>query len=629
MRGVSVPHDARVWAVPSRVDGGVVTLPDADAKAALSRSLLRDPEQAGAWSHLGSILADEGDFDASAECCRRAVDLKPQSSAIQLAFARALGRLGRLEEAVGHFQCALLLEPKSATACCDLALVLQQLQRATGAREIMRRAAGLEIRDAADALTLGDVSLQQRRLDEALEWFQRAGELEPSHVEARFSHAHVFMKLGRTDEAVEKMRALIHSVPARGAEAMHSALVFAAGFHPQYDAERILSEAQAWSAAHEQPLLGRRRPHPHERSPDRRLRVGYVSPDFYGHCQRFFMLPVLRGHDPQQVEVTCYSSVASPDQWTERLSGYAHHFHDVASLADGDLAERIRQDRIDVLVDLTMHMKGGRLLVFAEKPAPVQICWLAYPGTTGLTAMDYRITDPFLDPPGLPLPYTEESLYLPDTFWCYDPLCSTPSVNPLPALATGRVTFGCLNEFAKIHRGVLAVWARVLMQVEGSRLLMLAPRGSPRSMVLEVLEQAGVTRDRVEFVDRLAHAEYLAMYQRIDVGLDCFPVNGHTTSLDSLWMGVPVVTLACRTLLGRAGLCQAHNLGLPELVAETPEQFVQIAVELSRDLGQLSQLRQTLRRRLEASPLMDAPAFTRNLEAAYRRAWREWCASPG
>ena len=290
------------------------------------------------------------------------------------------------------------------------------------------------------------------------------------------------------------------------------------------------------------------------------------------------------------------------------------------------LAQCIREDRIDVLVDLTLHMAHNRLLVFARKPSPVQVTFGGYPGTTGLATIEYRLTDPYLDPPDLyDRYYSEESIRLPDSFWCYDPLDSEAAVNALPATEKGYVSFGCFNNFCKVNPLVLKIWAKVLMAVDRSRLMLLAAEGSHRRHALDLLEQEGVKPDCVTFVAHQPRQRYLRYYHGIDIGLDTVPYNGHTTSLDSFWMGVPVVTLVGPTVVGRAGLCQLMNLGLPELAAQTPEQYVRIAVELAQDLSRLSELRATLRDQMQASPLMNAPRFARNVEAAYRKMWQRWC----
>jgi predicted O-linked N-acetylglucosamine transferase (SPINDLY family) len=258
----------------------------------------------------------------------------------------------------------------------------------------------------------------------------------------------------------------------------------------------------------------------------------------------------------------------------------------------------------------------------------VQATFAGYPGSTGLDTIDYRLTDPYLDPPGLnDHLYSETSIRLPDSFWCYDPPVTELAVTSLPAQTNGYVTFGCLNNFCKVNEPVLQLWAQVLKTIPRSRFMMLCPEGSHRQPLLDLLQREEISPDRIELVAGRPRLQYLEFYHRIDVGLDTFPYNGHTTSLDSFWMGVPVVTLVGQTVVGRAGLSQLTNLGLPELIAQTPEQYVQIAAALAGDLTRLAELRRTLRARMQASPLMDAPRFARNIEAAYRQMWRNWCAT--
>jgi predicted O-linked N-acetylglucosamine transferase (SPINDLY family) len=283
-------------------------------------------------------------------------------------------------------------------------------------------------------------------------------------------------------------------------------------------------------------------------------------------------------------------------------------------------------DRIDILVDLTMHMSNGRPQLMARRAAPVQVAYLAYPGTTGLMSIDYRLTDPYLDPPGeTDANYVERSIRLPDTFWCYDPLTEQPVPNSLPAIHEGRITFGCLNNFCKVTDRTIALWSRVLRAVEDSRLVLLTPAGEHRLRLLEQFRAVNVESARIEFVEHRPRSKYLELYHRIDVCLDTIPYNGHTTSLDSLWMGVPVVTRVGRTVVGRAGYSQLSNLGLSELVAWSDDQFVSIATDLAGDREKMAELRATLRERMENSPLMNADRFARSIEAAFRQMWRGWC----
>jgi predicted O-linked N-acetylglucosamine transferase (SPINDLY family) len=434
------------------------------------------------------------------------------------------------------------------------------------------------------------------------------------------------LEQGQAHEAAECFRRAVALKP--DFLVAHSNLLCTLLFCPGCDAATIFEEHRRFNQLHAEPLANLIRPHENDRTPDRRLRIGYVSPDFREHCQSYFTVPLFAAHDREMFEIFCYSDVAKPDHVTARVRSLADAWRSITGLSDQDVADLIRQDEIDTLVDLTMHMEDNRVLLFARKPAPVQVCWLAYPGTTGLTTMDYRLTDPYLDPPGLfDRFYSESSVRLPETFWCYDRPADELDVGPLPALRNGHITFGSLNTFYKMNDALLDLWASVLNAVKGSRIILLAPVGSARGRVLELFAGRGVAPERVTFVGRAPRAQYLEYYNQIDIGLDTIPYNGHTTSMDSFWMGVPVVTLVGQTVVGRAGICLLTNLGLPKLIAQTAEQYVQIAAELAADTRQLAELRAGLRDRMASSPLMDAPRFARGVESAFRDMWRKWCGS--
>src|SRR5208282_4692744 len=336
-------------------------------------------------------------------------------------------------------------------------------------------------------------------------------------------------------------------------------------------------------------------PHANDPDPERRLRVGYVSPDFRRHPVGLFLLPLLEAHDRGRVEVFCYSSVSAPDDITQQCLNHADCWRDAAALDDETLAALIRADRIDVLVDLSAHIAGNRLLVFARKPAPVQATYLAYCSTTGLQTIDYRLTDPYLDTPGQAgAAYAEQSVWLEDTYWCYRPVIELPPPGPLPAVGTGYVTFGCLNNFCKASPPCLSVWRDLLQTVPGSHLLLCAHRGAHRDR-LRGFFAAAVDPQRVEFVGVSLLPEYFRLYDRIDIALDPFPYSGGTTTCDALWMGVPVVSLAGKTAVGRAGLSILTNAGLPDLVAGSIDDYLRIAASLANDLARLDGLRTGLR----------------------------------
>jgi predicted O-linked N-acetylglucosamine transferase (SPINDLY family) len=369
------------------------------------------------------------------------------------------------------------------------------------------------------------------------------------------------------------------------------------------------------------------RPHENDRDPDRRLKIGYVSPNFYEQAECYFVLPLLANHDRQQVEAHCYASGGRHDGLAEFHRKHAHVWHDARALSHDQLAEQIRAERIDILIDLNMHMANDRLAVFAQKPAPIQVAWLAYPGSTGLITIDYRLTDRFIDPPDADQSWSaEKPVHLPDSWVVYDPIIDTPRVGPLPAGTNGYVTFGSLNNICKINDRVLDRWSRVLDAVVDSRLILLCPEGEARRRIHACFESRGIAPRRIDFVLFTSRFEYLKHYQRIDIALDPFPYNGITTTCDAFWMGVPVLTCPGSTPPSRAGLSCVANVGYPEWGAATSEdEYIRLVKEWSSDFPRLADIRATLPDRARTSPLMDAPRFARNLESAYRQMWRRWC----
>ena len=590
----------------------------------LLRAIALDPNLAAPAFNMAKVLHERGAFDGALACLEHAAELEPNLPDLAARLAAARAAVGQRGAIASDPPTVAPLDALSATTLVALARPLAIKGRLKDAVTLLRRAVQLDPGLTPAHSNLGLLHTALGQIHEAAESYRRALQIEPGRADTHHTLGNALLRGGRLDEAIASFRSAVALKPDHAP--YRSDLVFHLHFHPDYDSRAIAAEARAWDLAHAAPLATGGALHERDRTPDRRLRIGYVSPNFRRHCQAFFLFPLLAHHDHERFEIVCYSDVARLDEWTGGLLGHADRALGVAGMSDAALADRIRADGIDVLVDLTMHMADSRLLVFARRPAPVQVCWLAYPGTTGVAAIDYRVTDPYLDPAeGHDDVSTEKPLRLPDTFWCYDPLTREETVSPLPAQQHGHIRFGSLNNWLKVSEGVLALWARVLREVDASRLTLLAPAGDAREKLLGAFEAHGVDRGRVDFVDYQTRQPYLATYRSIDVCLDTFPYNGHTTSLDALWMGVPVVTLVGSTVVGRAGLCQAMNLGLPELVARTPDEYVKIAVDLSRDRARLRDLRAGLRARMEGSPLMDAPRFARNLEAAYRSAWHRWC----
>ncbi|HMD55082.1 MAG TPA: hypothetical protein VKJ65_11085, partial [Phycisphaerae bacterium] len=358
---------------------------------------------------------------------------------------------------------------------------------------------------------------------------------------------------------------------------------------------------------------------------------GYVSGDFREHSVTYFLQGLFAAHDPGQVEIFCYADLRNSDHVTSRLKSFVHHWQNITGKSDSDVAEIIRRDGIDILLDLAGHTADNRLLAFARKPAPVQVTYLGYPGTTGLGTVDYRFTDAYADPPGQDDKfYSEKLLRLNNTFLCYEPPDVAPPVGPLPALKrSGAIIFGCLNMLPKINAKVVELWAQILKQTPESRMLLKNASLSDlsaREHLLQLFTNCGIGPDRLELHGWMASSkEHLQLYNQIDLALDTFPYNGTTTTCEALWMGVPVVTLAGHVHMSRVGVSLLSNAGLPELIAQTPEEYVQIAVKLAGDLPKLNELRGTMRQRMQKSPLMDSRRFAHNVEEAYRNMWRNWC----
>ena len=565
-----------------------------DAIDAFRQAIILRPDNAEAYNGLGDALQDDGQLDEALAAFRKAISLRPRFPEAFNNLGNTLKRMGHLEESVAEYHQAIALRPAYPEALNNLGLALHDMGRFEDAVVAFRKAIALNPESPTPRANFGDTLREMGRLDEALAEYRRVMAIDP------------------------------------GNSIVHSNLVYFMGFHPDADARVIADEQRRWNSQHAGPLALSIQPHTNDRDPDRRLRIGYVSPDFREHVIGYNMLPLLANHSPQDFEVFCYSAVTRTDAITERFKAHAGCWREIEGVTDEALAAQIRADGIDILVDLTLHLGGNRLLAFARKPAPVQVTFAGYPGGTGLTAIDYRLSDPHLDPPGMDESiYSEKTVRLPRSFWCYDPLdCRDIPVNSLPAMVNGFVTFGCLNNFCKINDSVLRHWVEVLRSVADSRLLILAPEDIQRRYVLDYLKKENIGLERMEFVATRPRRKYLECYHRIDIGLDTLPYNGHTTSLDSLWMGVPVVTLVGQTVVGRAGVSQLMNLGLSELIAQSPEEYGRIAAGLASDRPGLARLRSTLRGRMEASPLMDARGFARDIEVAYRQMWRQYCAQP-
>lgn len=596
------------------------------------RALKRARGRADIHHNLGETYRHLGEFQNAIQALRRAIELKPdlldayrsavdaareaaeratkagqdkaarEARSVAAQYLGALGhellRQGASDRAEAAFREALALGTERAVLHTGYARVLFDQGRLSEAEEHWKRALALEPHSADTHAALGTTLFDQERFADAEAAYRQALALDPGHRTARqgMTALSLFIPLYRETEP-----ARIFEVHRRCGEEIMATLGGA--------------EKQA--------------PFANPRFPDRPLRVGFVSPDLRQHSVAYFLEPLLAHLDRAVFETFCYAEVKRPDAVTERLKGLARHWWSTVGVSDELLRRQVRQDQIDLLIDVAGHMVGNRLSALAAKPAPVTATWLGYPATTGLPMIDWRITDALADPPGAERFHTERLWRLPGAFLCYQPPADAPAISPLPALSTGRITFGSFNNPSKLSDETVALWARVLESVPRSRLLLKAKTladPSIRERFIARFEAHEIDRDRIELRPfAKGTANHLATYGEVDVALDPFPYNGTTTTCEAVWMGVPVITLVGSQHAGRVGLSLLSQMGLDQFIARSGDDYVAAAAELTRNLEALACLRHELRRRMAASPLCDASRFARSFEAALCAMWRDWC----
>ena len=599
-----------------------------EAISSYEKALELKPDFAEAYNNLGNAFNKQGKLDEAISSYQKALQLRPDDAEVYNNLGNAFKDQGNLSEAISSYEKVLQLKPDYAEAYNNLGAAFKDQGKLSEAISSYEKA--LELKpDFAEAYNnLGAAFKDQGRLSEAISSYEKALELKPDFAEAYNNLGAAFKDQGRLSEAISNYQRALELKPDFAVA--HSNLLFSLHYHDSIDPVRLFSQHQQWAAQHASPLATTIEPHLNDRSAERCLRVGYVSPDFSMHSVAYFIEAVLASHDRSAFEIFCYSDVACPDPVTDRLKGLASCWRDIIGMSDEQVADLIRSDQIDILVDLAGHTAYNRMLLFVRKPAPVQVTYLGYPNTTGLPTMDYRITDAWSDPPGeIDNLYSEELVRLPHGFLCYQPPKDGPDVAKLPALSTGQITFGSFNNLCKITREVVALWSTILSAVPNARLIMkskaLADRET-RQRMQEMFVQNGVSAAQVKLIGFIpSFAEHLALYNSVDIGLDTFPYNGTTTTCEALWMGVPVIVLAGDYHASRVGLSLLSNIGLTDLITETSEAYVDTAVRLAGDLNWLQHLRTDLRHIITRSNLTDAQRFTCSLEEAYRQMWLCWC----
>ncbi|MGV8991761.1 MAG: tetratricopeptide repeat protein [Thiobacillus sp.] len=584
------------------------------------------PSFAEAHSNLGVVFKDIEKLEEAATQYREAIRLKPGYVEAYNNLANVLNKLGDQEEAIACYQQAISIRPNLPEPHSNLGNTLYEQGRLEEAVASCREAIRLKP-DYAEALDgLGSALRALGHLDEAVACGRRARLIQPDNAAACSNLGNSLRDQGNLDEALACFRQALSIQPDLAMA--YSNLLYTMQYMSTVTPAEVFSEHQRFAERFETPLKAHWQPHTNSRDPARRLRIGYVSADFRDHAVAFFIEPILAKHNKSHVEIYCYYSNTKHDRHTDRIAGYADHWLACAKMSDEQLAECIRADGIDILVDLSGHTGHNRLPVFARKPAPVQMTWIGYPGSTGLTAMDYRITNEGVDPPGLTERFHSESLIrMPDTSVAYRSESDCPPVNALPALTSDAFIFASMNNLIKINESVIKLWASILDAIPHARLMLgnVTDRGV-QQQVIEQFSKAGVAADRLILQPRMSLSDYLALHHKIDLALDPFPYNGGTTTMHSLWMGVPVITMAGEHMASRCAVPLLSRVGLSEFITHNEKEYLQRATQMAQDLPRLNRIRQSIRDRMSASSC-EPGTVTRHLEAAYREAWRKWCAT--
>jgi predicted O-linked N-acetylglucosamine transferase (SPINDLY family) len=596
-----------------------------EAVACYRRALELKPEFAGAHYNLGNAFRDQGKLDEAVTCYRRALELKPDDTDAHNNLGVVFRDQGKPDEAIACYRRALELKPDYADAHNNLGIAFRDQGKLDEAIVCYRRA--LELKpDYADACNnLGVAFTERGKFDEAIACCRRALELKPDFTKAHNNLGAAFKNQGRLDEAVACYRRAMELKPdyARAHSNLLSTLQYCAGVTPA-----SLAEAHAeYDQRHAAPLGGTVVQHENVRDRHARPRLGFVSPDLGRHPVGYFLVRVLEHLNQAEQETICYSDRIVKDDLTLRLQAAATQWRDVRGVSDEWLAQQIRSDSVDILFDLAGHTAHNRLLTFARKPAPIQITWAGYVGTTGLKAMDYILADRYEIPPELETYYCEKVLRMPDGYVCFDPPATATPIGPLPSMAKGYATFGCFNNTAKITPQVIEIWAKILHRLPGARLVLKFKGWDDCGVARRFAEMFAVHAidpGRLEFLGHSPRAELLAEYSRIDLALDPFPYNGGLTTCEALWMGVPVVTCPGETFASRHSLSHLSNVGLAETIAHDLDEYVKLAVALANDLPRLAALRAGLRQRMAASPLCDGKRFATNLMSLLQDVWEQW-----
>ncbi len=617
-----------------------------DARVVLSRLLENKGNLSGAASELEHALRVRPDYfgalrnyadlllklrrpdDAASALCR-AVAAQPRDFDANYTLASLLVELGKPAEAEPFFQQAL----RSNTTSLDVRASLVNLHLSQGNLEKAASEAQAALKLRPDWLDLlfdyGLILKRMARQTQAEAVFRRAIEIDPTYVRAYQMLGAVLVSQGRIQDALDTFAdGRKHCAETFDLE---SPEMFALNCKDDISIDDLFARHVDYGKRLEQRYPARFEPFENIPDPDRRLRIGYVSGDFQYHVVPLFLMPVLEERDRSAFEVVCYSTGDTADKLTERVRNLADVWHATSRMSPDEIADLIHRDRIDILVDLAGHSGTPNLRIFAQRPAPIQATWVGYLNTTGLSRIQYRISDNHCDPPGLTDRYhTEQLVRLPNSQWCYRPFVEVDYEHDAPCQRNGYVTFGSFNQTVKITPAVRKLWGEILTQVPQSRFVVVGVVDErAREELYRDLENAGVVRDRVTMVAYIPIEDYYRWFSRVDIAFDTMPFSGGTTTCDALWMGAPVITFPGLRSWSRSAASILTTLGLTDCIADSQEDYVRQAVQLAGNPARIAELRKSLRSRMIASPLMDKRRFARDMENAFRKMWKAWCSHPG
>lgn len=580
--------------------------------------------------------AQSGRFDLAMPALQGVLRQEPAHVEANRLLVMILFQTGQQQQALTQIERAIAAAPQRAEfhfLLGSLVAVLGQIDRAI---PILEKAAALDPRSAPTRGLLATCYLQKKDLDRAEQHYREAVSIDPRYPEARSNLGSVLQATGRPQETAEVLRSAAKDHPNH--PGILTAYCVALNYADGVDPAEIIEAHRHYGRV----LMGLpgqvKTDWPNPRDPTKELRVGIVSPDLFDHSVAFFIRPILEHRDRKEVEYFVYSCGPMNDGMTRRLSAASDTWRDMSRANDQQLLQQLRADNLDILIELSGQTQGSKLSTLRLRAAPIQVTYIGYPNTTGVPTIDYRVVDGITDPPeprgAGPPPAdslaTEKLLRLPGCFLCYSPPEIAPPVSPPPSIESGHVTFGSFNSIKKLTPGTISLWARVLHAAPNSRLMIKSGglgADSAYNHLFSLLKREGIPEDRFDLFDKVEFKqEHLGAYGDIDIALDTTPYNGTTTTCEALWMGVPVVTLSTQLHAGRVGKSLLTTVGLTDLIAETPDQFVQIAATLATDPARLAELRTTMRDRVARSRLCDAAGFTRTFEAALRGMWGRYCA---